>query len=174
MYSNTGGQRSKATRNGATAKFASKGKEGQKKDLAKMALAYDGVYVASICLGGNMQQTIKALTEAEKHDGPSLVIAYAPCITHGIKSGMKDSISEEKLAVESGYWPLFRYVPEEDKLYLDYKKPDFDKYEEFLSNENRYTMTKLVNEGRAKAMFEENKKTAMKRFEYYKKMANTD
>lgn len=174
VYSNTGGQRSKATRNGATAKFASKGKEGQKKDLAKMALAYDGVYVASICLGGNMQQTIKALTEAEKHDGPSLVIAYAPCITHGIKSGMKDSISEEKLAVESGYWPLFRYVPEEDKLYLDYKKPDFDKYEEFLSNENRYTMTKLVNEGRAKAMFEENKKTAMKRFEYYKKMANTD
>lgn len=174
VYSNTGGQQSKATRRGATAKFASNGKESKKKDLARMALAYEDVYVASVSLGGNMQQTIKAFTEAEAHDGPSLIIAYAPCITHGIKSGMKSSISEEKLAVESGYWPLFRYSPKEQKLYLDYKNPNFDKYEEFLNNENRYTMTKLVNEKRAKEMFEENKKNAMKRFEYYKRMANEE
>ncbi len=171
VYSNTGGQKSKATRSGATVKFATGGKKGKKKDLARMALSYDDVYVASVCLGGNMQQTIKAFVEAEKHNGPSLVIAYAPCITHGIKSGMENSIKEERLAVESGYWPLFRYLPEEGKLYLDFKKPDFNKYEEFLNNENRYTMTKIVNEQMAKELFEVNKETAMKRFEFYKELS---
>ena len=171
VYSNTGGQNSKSTRSGATAKFAYNGKNGKKKDLARMAMSYGDVYVASISLGGNMQQTIKALTEAEKYNGPSLVIAYAPCITHGIKSGMKNSIKEEKLAVESGYWPLFRYNPETDKLTLDYKNPDFDKYEEFLNNENRYSMTKLVNEERANYMFSINKENAIKRFNYYKKLS---
>ena len=174
VYSNTGGQTSKATRSGATAKFSSSGKKGQKKDLARMALSYDDVYVAQICLGANMQQTIKAFTEAEKHDGPSIIIAYAPCISHGIKSGMKDSISEEKLAVESGYWPIFRYDPEKEKLLLDYKNPDFDKYEEFLSKENRYAMTKLVNEKRAKELFETNKNSAIKRFNYYKELSEKE
>ena len=171
VYSNTGGQKSKSTRNGATAKFAYNGKKGKKKDLAKMALAYDDVYVASISMGANMQQTIKAFTEAEEHNGPSIIIAYAPCINHGIKSGMKNSIKEEKLAVESGYWPIFRYKPNDEKLYLDYKNPDFNKYEEFLNNENRYSMTKLVNEEKAKEMFEENKNSSIKRFEYYKKLS---
>jgi len=171
VYSNTGGQKSKSTRSGATAKFASNGKNGQKKDLARMAMVYDDVYVAHVSLGANMQQTIKALTEAEKHNGPSIIIAYAPCITHGIKSGMKDSIKEEKLAVESGYWPLFRYSSEDDKLYLDYKNPNFDKYEEFLNNENRYAMTKLVNEEKAKELFDLNKESAKKRFEYYKRLS---
>ena len=174
VYSNTGGQKSKSTRSGATAKFASNGKKGKKKDLARMAMVYDDVYVASISLGGNMQQTIKALTEAEKHNGPSLIIAYAPCITHGIKHGMKNSIKEEKLAVESGYWPLFRYNPEEGKLYLDYKNPNFDKYEEFLNNENRYVMTKLVNEEHAKELFEINKESAIKRFDYYKALSEKE
>ena len=174
VYSNTGGQKSKSTRSGATAKFASNGKNGKKKDLARMAMVYDDVYVASISLGGNMQQTIKALTEAEKHNGPSLIIAYAPCITHGIKHGMKNSIKEEKLAVESGYWPLFRYNPEEGKLYLDYKNPNFDKYEEFLNNENRYVMTKLVNEEHAKELFEINKESAIKRFDYYKALSEKE
>lgn len=174
VYSNTGGQKSKSTRSGATAKFASDGKNGQKKDLARMAMVYDDVYVASISLGGNMQQAIKAFTEAEKHNGPSLIIAYAPCITHGIKSGMKNSIKEEKLAVESGYWPLFRYSPEDDKLYLDYKNPNFDKYEEFLSNENRYSMTKLVNEEKAKELFESNKESARKRFEFYRALSEKE
>ena len=171
VYSNTGGQKSKSTRSGATAKFASDGKIGQKKDLARMALSYDDVYVASISLGGNMQQTINALTEAKKHNGPSIVIAYAPCITHGIKSGMKNSISEEKLAVESGYWPLFRYNPDTKKLSLDYKNPDFNKYHELLENENRYMMTKAVNEERANELFEINKSNAEERFNYYKKLS---
>ena len=171
VYSNTGGQNSKSTRSGATAKFSSIGKKGKKKDLARIAMTYDDVYVASVSLGGNMQQTIKAFIEAEKHNGPSIVIAYAPCITHGIKSGMKNSIKEEKLAVESGYWPLFRYNPSEEKLYLDYKNPDFDKYEEFLNNENRYVMTKLVNEKRAEELFKLNKENAIKRFKYYKELS---
>ena len=174
VYSNTGGQKSKSTRSGATAKFASSGKTGTKKDIARIFMSYDNVYVASISLGGNMQQTIKALDEAEKHKGPSIVIAYAPCITHGIKSGMKNSIKEEKLAVESGYWPLFRYNPENDKLTLDYKNPNFDKYEEFLNNENRYLMTKLVNEKKAEELFKLNKESAIKRFEFYKKLSEEE
>ena len=174
VYSNTGGQMSKSTRTGATAKFASSGKKGNKKDLARIAMTYDNVYVASISLGGNMQQTIKALTEAEKHDGPSLVIAYAPCITHGIKSGMKTSISEEKLAVESGYWPLFRYDPVNYKLNLDYKNPDFSKYYDLINNENRYMMTKAVNEEKAMELFELNKESAIRRFEYYKKLSEKE
>ena len=172
VYSNTGGQNSKSTRSGATAKFASSGKKGKKKDLARMAMAYGDVYVASISLGANMQQAIKALKEAEEHNGPSIIIAYAPCINHGIKSGMKNSIKKKKLAVESGYWPIFRYLPEEEKLYLDYKNPNFDKYEEFLSNENRYNMTKIVNEEKATELLNINKENAKKRFEFYKNMSN--
>lgn len=174
VYSNTGGQTSKSTRSGANAKFSYNGKDGQKKDLARMAMTYDNVYVAQISLGANMQQTIKALIEAERHNGPSIVIAYSPCINHGIKSGMKDSINEEKLAVESGYWPIFRYDPNTKKLSLDYKKPNFDKYEEFLSKENRYAMTKLVNEQRANVLFENNKNNAIRRFEYYKKLSEEE
>ena len=174
VYSNTGGQNSKATRSGATAKFASTGKKGKKKDLARMALVYDDVYVASISLGANMQQAISAIKEAEEHNGPSLIIAYAPCINHGIKSGMKDSINEEKLAVESGYWPLFRYNPTDEKLMLDYKNPDFDKYEAFLENENRYAMTKIVNEEKAEELFNQNKENAIKRFNYYKKLSENE
>ena len=174
VYSNTGGQMSKSTRAGATAKFASGGKDGQKKDLAKMAMNYDNVYVAQVSLGANMQQTIKALTEAGKHNGPSIIIAYAPCINHGIKKGMAYSIEEEKLAVECGYFPIFRYDPDNRKLNLDYKKPDFEKYEEFLSRENRYAMTKLVNEERAKILFDNNKEAAKTRFEYYKKLSEEE
>ena len=137
-------------------------------------MAYDDVYVASVSLGANMQQTIKAFTEAKENKGPSIIIAYAPCINHGIKSGMKNSIKEEKLAVESGYWPLFRYKPSDEKLYLDFKNPNFDKYEEFLDNENRYTMTKLVNENRAKELFQINKENAIKRFNFYKELSEKE
>ncbi len=174
VYSNTGGQQSKSTRSGATAKFASTGKSGKKKDLARMALNYDDVYVAQISLGANMQQAINAIKEAQNHNGPSIIIAYAPCITHGIKNGMQDSVFQERLAVESGYWTLFRYDPEKEKLTLDYKNPDFDKYEEFLNKENRYAMTKLVNEKRASELFEINKQTAKKRFEYYKSLSQKE
>ena len=174
VYSNTGGQKSKATRFGASAKFAYNGKTTEKKDLARIAMSYSNVYVASVSLGANMQQLINALKEAEEHTGPSIIIAYAPCINHGIKSGMKNSVLEEKLAVESGYWPLFRYYPNDDKLLLDYKNPNFDKYEEFLNNESRYTMTKIINSKKAEELFELNKENAIKRFEYYKKLSQED
>lgn len=137
VYSNTGGQSSKSTRCGAIAKFASDGKKTQKKDLARIAMTYPHVYVATISLGGNYMQTIKALKEANEYNGPSIVIAYSPCISHGIKTGMKDSIKEEKLATESGYFPLFRYNPNTKELYLD-SKSDFTKYEEIFKRENRY------------------------------------
>ena len=171
VYSNTGGQKSKSTRSGATAKFASSGKKGKKKDLARIALTYEDVYVANVSLGGNMKQTIDALKEAEEYNGVSLIIAYAPCINHGIKSGMKDSINEEKLAVTSGYFPLFRYNPVDRKLKLDYKNPDFNKYEEFLNNENRYQMTKIVNSITALELLKENRENAIRRFEFYKKLS---
>ena len=171
VYSNTGGQKSKSTRSGATAKFATSGKKGNKKDLAKIAMCYDNVYVASISLGSNMQQAINAFKEANNHKGPSIIIAYAPCINHGIISGMKNSIKEEKLAVESGYWPLFRYNPEEDKLLLDYKNPNFDKYNEFLENESRYKMTKSVNQNNFEKMVQNNKEKAINTFKYYKNLS---
>lgn len=171
VYSNTGGQASKSTRSGAVAKFSSSGKTGKKKDLARIFMSYEDVYVATISLGGNMQQAINALTEAVNHKGPSLVIAYAPCITHGIKTGMKTSINEERLAVQSGYFPIFRYDPDTSTLKLDYKNPDFDKYDELLENENRYLMIKTVNPDHAKELLKKNKENAIKRFEYYKNMS---
>ena len=121
-----------------------------------------------------MQQAINAFKEANNHKGPSIIIAYAPCINHGIISGMKNSIKEEKLAVESGYWPLFRYNPEEDKLLLDYKNPNFDKYNEFLENENRYKMTKSVNQNNFEKMVQNNKEKAINTFKYYKNLSKKD
>ena len=171
VYSNTGGQASKSTRTGAVAKFSSSGKTGKKKDLARIFMSYENVYVAQISLGANMQQAINALEEAVNYDGPSIVIAYAPCITQGIKSGMKDSIKEEKLAVQSGYFPIFRYNPKDETFKLDYKNPDFDKYDEFLENENRYMMLKTVNKDLAEELLKQNKENAEKRFEYYKTLA---
>ena len=139
VYSNTGGQSSKSTRMGATAKFASSGKKTAKKDLAKMALNYKNVYVATVSLGANYMQTIKALTEAASYNGPSIIICYAPCIAHGIKTGMKSSIDEQKLVTESGYFPLFRYNPETEIFTLD-SKADFTKYDEIFKRENRYSI----------------------------------
>lgn len=172
VYSNTGGQTSKSTRSGAVAKFSSNGKVGNKKDLARIFMSYEDVYVAQISLGANMQQAINALKQAADYDGPSIVIAYAPCITHGIKKGMQDSIYEEKLAVQSGYFPIFRYNPDDGNLKLDYKNPDFDKYDELLENENRYKMLKIVNEQKADELLKINKENAIKRFMYYKNMSN--
>ena len=170
VYSNTGGQASKSTNVGAVAKFANDGKKTNKKDLAKMMMNYDNVYVAQISLGANMNQTIKAFKEAAKHKGPSLIIAYAPCINHGIKKGMSKSIEEERLAVNCGYFPIFRYNGETKEFNLDFTDPDFDLYEEFLNGENRYTMIKSVSEKLAKQLLEENKANAIKRFEFYKNL----
>nr|MCR5717159.1 pyruvate:ferredoxin (flavodoxin) oxidoreductase [Lachnospiraceae bacterium] len=143
LYSNTGGQSSKATPVGSTAKFAAGGKEVKKKDLASIAMSYGYVYVAQIAMGADYNQTVKAISEAEAYPGPSLIIAYAPCINHGIKVGMSKAQTEEKKAVETGYWHLFRYNPElrgvagKSAFSLDSKAPTGD-YKEFLAGENRY------------------------------------
>jgi pyruvate-ferredoxin/flavodoxin oxidoreductase len=119
-----------------------------------------------------MQQTITAFTEAEKHDGPSLIIAYSTCINQGIKNGMEDSMVEQKKVVECGYFPTFRYDATTKKFNLDSKNPNFDKYDEFLEGENRFTMLKAVNEEEANKLFKGAKEDAIKRFEYYKSLAD--
>ena len=169
VYSNTGGQSSKSTRMGATAKFASSGKKTAKKDLAKMALNYKNVYVATVSLGANYMQTIKAFNEAASYNGPSIIICYAPCIAHGIKSGMKSAIEEEKLVTESGYFPLFRYNPETEKFTLD-SKADFAKYDEIFNRENRYS----INEEEKISLLEQNKKNAIDRYNEYKTLEGKD
>ena len=167
LYSNTGGQMSKSSPIGSVAKFASSGKKTAKKDLAKIALSYPHVYVGTVSLGANMNQTIKTMIEAKNHKGPSIIIAYAPCIAHGIVSGMSDSISEEKDAVASGYFPLFRYNPESEVFSID-SNPDFTKYFEFLLGEDRYRLLKKVNQKEYKELLEKNKQQAMDRYDYYK------
>ena len=169
VYSNTGGQSSKSTRMGATAKFASSGKKTAKKDLAKMALNYKNVYVATVSLGANYMQTIKAFNESASYNGPSIIICYAPCIAHGIKSGMKSAIEEEKLVTESGYFPLFRYNPETEKFTLD-SKADFTKYNEIFNRENRYS----INEEEKISLLEQNKKNAIDRYNEYKTLEGKD
>ena len=168
VYSNTGGQSSKATPTGAVAKFAANGKKTSKKDLARIAMSYPNVYVAQVSLGANMMSTIKAFEEAEKHEGPSIVIAYTPCISHGIKGGMANSVSMEKLATDCGYFPIFRY--DGNTFNLDCKEPNFDLYEQFLNNQTRYSMLKAVNKDKAEELLKQNKENAIKRFEYYKNL----
>ena len=172
VYSNTGGQSSKSTRTGAVAKFASSGKETAKKDLAKIALTYDHVYVGTISLGANPNQAIKVLKEADEYNGPSIVIAYAPCIAQGIIKGMKNSINEEKGATESGYFPLFHYNPASLEFKMD-SKADFSKYEEFILGEDRYRSLKNLNKN-AKELLDKNKKNAMKRYQYYEKLSKNE
>ena len=174
VYSNTGGQASKATPMGSTAKFASGGKETGKKDLAGMALSYGYVYVAQIAMGADYNQTIKAITEAENYPGPSLIIAYAPCINHGIRAGGGSSKHEEARAVMSGYWYLFRYHPEWKKLdkgafILDSKEPKLD-YEEFLSGELRYQVLEHMDPDKAARLFAGAAQNARERYAHLKKL----
>jgi pyruvate-ferredoxin/flavodoxin oxidoreductase len=172
VYSNTGGQSSKASERGSIAKFTASGKKTSKKDLARIAMSYPNVYVASVCMGANMQQTVNALVEAERHDGPSIVIAYSTCITHGIKGGMGKTIEEEKAAVGCGYVPIFRYDGANDKFTLDFKEPNFDSFQSFLDGENRFAMLKKVNEEKAEDLQKQLKEDAIKRFNYYKSLAD--
>jgi pyruvate-ferredoxin/flavodoxin oxidoreductase len=173
VYSNTGGQASKSTPTGSVAKFAASGKKTSKKDLGKMAMVYGYVYVAAVAMGANMNQCIKAFQEAEAYEGPSIIIAYSPCINHGIN--MKKTQAEEKLAVDSGYWILYRYNPllaKEGKnpLQLDSKEPKLE-YGDFLKNEVRYrTLTQQFPEI-AKELFAQAADEAKKRYAAYKKMA---
>lgn len=170
VYSNTGGQSSKATKTGAVAQFAAGGKDTKKKDLASIAMSYGYVYVAQIAMGADYNQTVKALAEAEAYPGPSLIIAYAPCINHGIKKGMSKAMTEEKLAVESGYWNNFRFNPAaENKFTLDSKTPTGD-YQEFLKGEVRYASLALKDPERAAKLFEKNEEDAKERFTYLEKL----
>mgnify|MGYP001385367882 FL=1 len=175
VYSNTGGQSSKATPRAAVAKFAASGKKVRKKDLGMIAVSYGYVYVAQVAMGANMNQLMKALIEAESYDGPSLIIAYAPCINHGIKGGMANSIEQEKRAVETGYWHLYRFDPrrkEEGKnpFILDSKEPTRP-FEEFLESEVRYTSLKRTFPEVAEELFKVAAEDARERYEKYKKMA---
>ncbi|MBE6157964.1 MAG: pyruvate:ferredoxin (flavodoxin) oxidoreductase [Firmicutes bacterium] len=172
VYSNTGGQASKSTRSGAIAKFASAGKQIAKKDLAKIALTYPHVYVGTISLGANPMQAIKVMKEAEAYNGPSIIIAYAPCIAQGIIKGMKNSINEEKQATESGYFPIFHYNPVTEEFKVD-SKADFTKYEEFLSGEDRYNSLKKVSKN-YKELLSDNKTQAEKSYDYYKSLEDSE
>ncbi len=175
VYSNTGGQSSKATPVGAVAKFAASGKEVRKKDLAAIAMSYGYVYVAQISQGADMNQCIKAIKEAEAYDGPSLIIAYAPCINHGIKGGMKIAQTEEKNAVLSGYWHLFRFNPDlalegKNPFTLDSKEPTME-YTDFIKNEVRYNSLLRENPEKATALFERASKDAKAKYDRLKAMA---
>lgn len=174
VYSNTGGQSSKSTPTGATAQFAAAGKEVKKKDLAQIAMSYGYVYVAQVAMGADFNQTLKAIVEAESYNGPSLIIAYAPCINHGIKGGMGLSQTEEKNAVLSGYWYNFRYDPrlaEEGKnpFTLDSKAPS-QSYQDFLKNEVRYSALMRQNPERAQKLFDKAEKQAAEKYEHLKKL----
>ena len=170
VYSNTGGQSSKSTKTGAVAQFAAGGKDTKKKDLASIAMSYGYVYVAQIAMGADYNQTVKALAEAEAYPGPSLIIAYAPCIAHGIKKGMSKAMTEEKLAVEAGYWHNFRFNPDaENKFTLDSKTPTGD-YQEFLKGEVRYSSLALKDPERAAELFVKNEADAKERFTYLERL----
>jgi len=169
VYSNTGGQSSKATPIGAVAKFAASGKGIKKKDMVQIAMAYGYVYVAQIAMGADYNQTLKALREAESYDGPSLIIAYAPCINHGIKAGMDKSMDEMKHAVKSGYWNLLRYNPAlkaegKNPLILDSGEAS-ESYRDFIMGEVRYNSLKLRFPERAEKLFEEAEEAAKERYE---------
>ncbi|QED58976.1 pyruvate:ferredoxin (flavodoxin) oxidoreductase [Enterococcus durans] len=172
VYSNTGGQVSKATPASAIAKFAASGKYASKKDLGMMAMTYGNVYVAQIASGANQMQTIKAFEEAEKFPGPSLIIAYTPCITHGLFGGMKESIKEAKEAVSSGYWSLYRYNPElieknKVPMTLDYKKPDFSTMPDFMRKQVRFSSLENAHPQLAEKLFEKTVHDAKTRFYNY-------
>ena len=170
VYSNTGGQSSKSSNLGSIASFTASGKTNYKKDLARIAMCYPHVYVACVNIGYNKEQYLKALQEANNHNGPSIIIAYAPCIEHGIKTGMEHSLDDSKLATECGYFLTFRYNPDNETFTLDSKEIDDSKYDSFLANENRYANLKKVNPSDAETLLNMQKEWAKKRFEYYSKL----
>ncbi|WP_429967815.1 pyruvate:ferredoxin (flavodoxin) oxidoreductase [Enterococcus sp. AZ046] len=179
VYSNTGGQVSKATPTSAIAKFAASGKFVSKKDLGMMAMTYGHVYVAQIASGANQMQTIKAFEEAERFPGPSIIIAYTPCITHGLAGGMRQSLKEAQEAVASGYWSLYRYNPllaENGKqpMTLDFKKPAFDQMPAFMQTQVRFASLQSANPNAAQALFEKTVSDAKTRFYNYARLAGQE
>ena len=174
VYSNTGGQASKATPTGAVAKFATGGKRTRKKDLGMMAMSYGYVYVATVAMGANRNQLLRAMIEAESYDGPSLIIAYAPCINHGID--MSKSVEESKQAVECGYWNLYRYDPRKEAegqnpFTLDSKEPDYDKFRGYLKSQVRYSRLVRQFPEQAEILFKQAEEDVRRRYELYKRLA---
>ncbi|WP_099223505.1 pyruvate:ferredoxin (flavodoxin) oxidoreductase [Listeria costaricensis] len=179
VYSNTGGQSSKATPTAAIAKFASGGKTAAKKDLGIMAMSYGNIYVAQIAMGANKRQALKAIEEAERYPGPSLIIAYTPCINHGISAGMKTMLTETQKAVECGYWNIYRYNPEleaqgKNPMVMDFKKPDFTQFEDFLKRETRYSALYKQQPEVATALAIKTQQDAERRFTRYANLAGLD
>ena len=175
VYSNTGGQSSKATPTAAVAKFAAQGKKIKKKDLGAMAMAYGYVYVAQVAMGADYNQLLKALKEAEAYHGPSLIIGYAPCINHGIKAGMGKSMDQMKKAVDAGYWHLYRFNPElsqegQNPFSLDSKEPTAS-FRDFIQSENRYTALSVTFPEIAEELFEKTEADAKARYAKYKALA---
>ncbi|EST12895.1 Pyruvate-flavodoxin oxidoreductase [Sporolactobacillus laevolacticus DSM 442] len=179
VYANTGGQSSKGTPAAAIAQFAAGGKRTSKKDLGMMAINYGNVYVAQIASGANKMQTIKALTEAENYPGPSIVIAYTPCISHGLRGGLSNSLKEATEAVKSGYWSLYRYNPEREEngefpMQLDFKKPQFDTFADFMLTQTRFSALKKANPEMAERLFAKTKMDAEKRFFNYARLSGQE
>ncbi len=179
VYSNTGGQSSKSAPKGSIAAFTASGKNGKKKDLAAMAMSYGHVYVAQVSHGASQQQVLKAFREAEEYNGPSIIIAYSPCIAHKIKGGLTNSQNQAKLATQCGYWPTFRYDPRleptgKNPFQIDCKDPDWDRYEEFLDNELRYAQLKDINPNHAKELLDGNLAEAKRRWQMYKRYEAMD
>ena len=177
VYSNTGGQSSKSTPAGAVAKFATSGKKTKKKDLGMIAKTYGYVYVAQVAMGANQNHYFRVIKEAEAYKGPSLIICYAPCINHGLRVGMARTQYQEKLAVECGYWHLWRYNPDEEKVgqngfHLDSKEPDWDKFQDFIMSEVRYSSLMKTFPQEAKELFKVTQENAMWRYNQYKKLAD--
>jgi pyruvate-ferredoxin/flavodoxin oxidoreductase len=176
VYSNTGGQASKSTPAGAVAKFAASGKKIRKKDLGMMAMSYGYVYVAQVAMGSSNAQYLKAIKEAEAYPGPSLIIAYAPCINHGLRDGMGKTQAETKHAVEAGYWHLYRFNPlleneGKNPFTLDSKEPDWTKFQAFLKSEVRYTSLMKAFPGEADVLFKAAEENAKWRYKSYQRMA---
>ena len=179
VYSNTGGQASKSTPIGAIAKFAAAGKRVRKKDLGMIATTYGYVYVAQIAMGADQAQTLKAIREAEAYPGPSLVIAYAPCINHGLKAGMGKSQAEEAKAVECGYWHLWRYNPAleaegKNPFSLDSKEPQWDKFQDYLMGEVRFASVAKQYPQEAAELFAAARENAQWRYRSYLRMLSTN
>ncbi|ERK56988.1 thiamine pyrophosphate-dependent enzyme, partial [Oscillibacter sp. KLE 1745] len=176
VYSNTGGQSSKATPTAAVAKFAAGGKEVKKKDLGAIAMSYGYIYVAQVAMGYDQAQTLKAIREAESYPGPAIVIAYCPCLEHGIKAGMSCTQEEMKKAVECGYWHLYRYDPRriaegKNPFQLDSPEPDSGKMMDYLKGENRYASLQINFPDRAQRLYEKTVQDAKDRYAKYRKMA---
>jgi pyruvate-ferredoxin/flavodoxin oxidoreductase len=176
VYSNTGGQASKSTPAGAVAKFAASGKKIRKKDLGQMAMSYGYVYVAQVAMGASNAQYLKAIKEAEAYPGPSLIIAYSPCINHGLREGMGKTQSQEKNAVLAGYWHLYRYNPlleaeGKNPFLLDSKEPDWTKFQDFLHSEVRYTSLIKSFPEEAKKLFKAAEENSKWRYQSYKRLA---